>query len=536
VIKNILSSKIHSITGAAILVGAASLMSRIIGMLRDRVFAHYYGAGDVMDAYYAAFKIPDLVYSLLIIGALSAGFIPVFIEVMKKNKEESWEVVNGIINILGILLITLSAIAMWQTPALIQWLTPGFSGEKLALTITLTRVMFISPILLGLSSIFGSVLQSYKAFAIYSLTPIMYNMGIIVGAIFLVPLVGTIGLAYGVVLGAFLHLIIQLPAVIQYGYRYRPTLQLHNQAVRTIGKLMIPRMLGAAANQVNVIAITVIASTIGAGSLSIFSFADNLQAVPTGIIGISFAIAIFPTLSELYAEKNLTEMRDRISRIARQIIWLIIPLTIIILLLRAQIVRVVLGTGAFDWEDTILTAHCLAFFSISLFAQSLTPTLTRAFFALKNTWIPLMTTLVSAGINITVGLYASKHWGVPGLAFGYSVSATAQMALLWMLLRVKLGSLNEALVLKTLAKISVAATGMGMVIQALKYVIASIVDMQKFWGIFAQGLISGIVGLIVYGLICYLVRVEEMQIFVESFRKKWFKVKTPDPEIGSIEK
>lgn len=510
-------------------------MSRIIGMLRDRVFAHYYGAGNVMDSYYAAFKIPDLVYSLLIIGALSAGFIPVFIEVIKKNKEESWDVVNGIVNIIGVLLVILSGIAMWQTPAIIQWLTPGFSGEKLELTVSLTRVMFVSPILLGLSSIFGSVLQSYKAFAIYSLTPIMYNMGIIIGAIFLVPIFGTIGLAYGVVLGASLHLLIQLPAVVTYGYRYRPTFQLKNKSVRTIGRLMIPRMMGAAANQVNVIAITVIASTIGAGSLSIFSFADNLQAVPTGIIGISFAIAIFPTLSELYAEKNITEMRDRISRIARQIIWLIIPLTIIVLLLRAQIVRVILGTGAFDWEDTVLTAHCLAFFSISLFAQSLTPTLTRAFFALKNTWIPLCTTLVSAGINIGVGTYASRHWGVPGLAFGYSISATVQMALLWMLLRVKLGSLNEGMVVKTLAKISVAAAGMGIVIQALKYVIAEVVDMQTFWGIFAQGLISGIVGLIVYGLICYLVRVEEMHIFIESFRKKLFKIKTPDPEIGRVE-
>jgi len=535
VIKNILSSKIHSITGAAILVGVASLMSRIIGMLRDRVFAHYYGAGNVMDSYYAAFKIPDLVYSLLIIGALSAGFIPVFIEVMKKNKEESWDVVNGIVNIIGVLLVILSGIAMWQTPAIIQWLTPGFSGEKLELTVSLTRVMFVSPILLGLSSIFGSVLQSYKAFAIYSLTPIMYNMGIIIGAIFLVPIFGTIGLAYGVVLGASLHLLIQLPAVITYGYHYRPTFQLKNKSVRTIGRLMIPRMMGAAANQVNVIAITVIASTIGAGSLSIFSFADNLQAVPTGIIGISFAIAIFPTLSELYAEKNITEMRDRISRIARQIIWLIIPLTIIVLLLRAQIVRVVLGTGAFDWEDTVLTAHCLAFFSISLFAQSLTPTLTRAFFALKNTWIPLCTTLVSAGINIGVGTYASRHWGVPGLAFGYSISATAQMALLWMLLRIKLGTLNEGMVVKTLAKISVAAAGMGLVIQSLKYVIAELVDMQTFWGIFAQGLISGVIGLIVYGLICYLVRVEEMHIFIESFRKKWFRVKTPDPEIGRVD-
>ncbi len=533
-IKKIFSSKIHSITGAAILVGVTSLVSRIIGMLRDRLFAHYYGAGEVMDAYYAAFKIPDLVYNLLIIGALSAGFIPVFIEVMKRNKEESWRVVNSIINILGSILVVFSILAIWKAHTLIHWLVPGFSGEKFELTVQLSRVMFLSPLILGLSSIFGSVLQSYKAFAIYSLTPIMYNLGIITGTLILVPIFGTIGLAYGVVLGALLHLAIQLPSVCKYGYRYRPIFDFKNKGVRTIAKLMIPRMLGMATRQIDIITITVLASTVGTGALSVFSFADNLQTVPSAIIGISFAVALFPTLSELASEIQFVEMRNQIARTAKQILWLIIPLTVIFLLLRAQIVRIILGTGQFDWTDTNLTAQCIAFFSISIFAQSLTPILARSFYALKNTWTPFAISIVSTLINLVAGLYATPRYGIIGLVAGYSLSMVIQTSLLWVFLHKKIGSLNESTVIKLLAKISLAALGMGFVIQGFKYILGTLLNINTFIGIFTQGIVSGLIGLIIYGLLCYLLRVEEMHIFIESFKRKWFKVK-PDVEIGRIE-
>ncbi len=533
-IKKILSSKIHSITGAAILVGVTSLVSRMIGIIRDRLFAHYYGAGVVMDSYYAAFKIPDAVYNLLIIGALSAGFIPVFIEVMKKDKEESWRVVNGIINILGSTLIIFSILAIWKARTLIHLLVPGFSGEQFELTVQLSRVMFISPLILGLSSIFGSVLQSYKAFAIYSLTPIMYNMGIIIGTLILVPIFGTIGLAYGVVLGALLHLTIQLPSVCKYGYRYRPTFQFSNHAVRTIGKLMIPRMLGMATRQIDIITITVLSSTVGTGALSVFSFADNLQSVPSGIIGIAFAVALFPTLSELATSSQFTEMKNQIARTARQILWLIIPLSMAILLLRAQIVRIILGSGQFDWNDTFLTAQCLAFFSISIFAQSLTPMLARSFYALKNTWTPFAISIVSTLVNLGAGLYATPRYGIVGLVAGYSLSMVIQTSLLWVFLHKKIGSLNESTIVKMLGKISLAALAMGVVIQGFKYILGTILDIDTFIGIFTQGILSGILGVIIYGLICYLLRVEEMHIFIESFKRKWFKVK-PDIEIGKIE-
>jgi len=534
-IRKILNKQSYTITGAAIIIGAASFVSRIIGMVRDRLFAHHFGAGDVMDAYYAAFKIPDLVYNLLIVGALSAGFIPVFIELLTRDKKEAWRVTNAIINILGILLTIICGLLVIFTPQFLEFLVPGFSGEKFAMTVMLTRIMFLSPILLGISSVVSGVLQSFKAFLIYSLTPIMYNLGIIAGIIFFVPIFGIKGLAYGVILGAFLHLIVQVPFLIQYGFKYQALLLWKNKYVRKIGLIMIPRTLGMATRQINFLAITIIASTLASGSLAIFSFADNLQSVPAGIVGVSFGIAIFPTLARLAAKNDSKNISKQISETTKQILFLIIPLTIIFLLLRAQIVRVVLGTGEFDWKATILTANALAFFSISLFAQSLIPMLARTFYALQDTWTPFFVGIISAGINIAVAIYLSKTYGIIGLVGAYSLSMIIQMSLLWILLRHKLGTLHETKVITTLLKISIAAFFMALTTQLLKYPLANMVNMQKFWGILTQGFVASTAGLLVYGFICNQLKLREIKLFQESLKKRWLKLWNVQGEIGKAD-
>lgn len=531
-IQRILSRQSHTITGAAIIIGAASFVSRIIGMLRDRMLAHHFGAGDIMDAYYAAFKIPDLVYNLLIVGALSAGFIPIFVELLTKDKKEAWRVTNAVINLLGILLVIICGILIIFTPQFLHLLVPGFEDEKFDLTVRLTRIMFVSPVLLGISSVVSGVLQSFKAFLVYSLTPIMYNIGIILGITVFVPLFGTIGLAYGVILGALLHLLIQIPSFIHHGFRYEGLLLWKNKHVRKIGMLMIPRTLGMATRQINFLAITIIASTLASGSIAIFSFADNLQSVPSGIIGISFGIAIFPTLAKLAAKNNIKEIRNRISETTQQILFLIIPLTLIFLLLRAQIVRVVLGTGAFDWNATIMTANALAWFSISLFAQSLIPMLARSFYALQDTWTPFVIGLISAGLNIAGALYAAPIYGINGLVAAYSLSMIFQVALLWIFLHHRLGSLYEGKIIVTLLKISIAAFFMALMTQLLKYPLSAMVDMQTFWGVLIQGAVSGMIGLLVYGAICNELRLKEMKHFQESLKKRWLKLRHIQGEVG----
>ncbi|OGH71956.1 MAG: murein biosynthesis integral membrane protein MurJ [Candidatus Magasanikbacteria bacterium RIFCSPLOWO2_01_FULL_43_20b] len=530
-IKNF-SNQSQTIVGAAVVLGLMSLVSRLIGILRDRVFANQFGAGDILDAYYAAFRIPDFIYNLIIVGALSAGFIPVFLHLINKDRRKAWRVTNSVINILGILLLIICGLFFIFTPQLTRWLAPGFDAEKIKLTISLTRIMFLSPILLGLSGIASSVLQSFKNFFIYSLTPIMYNIGIIIGAMFFVPIWGINGLAYGVILGAFLHLILQLPTLWQHGFRYQPLILWRDKHVREIGKLMIPRTLGIAINQLNFLAITIIGSTLISGSIAIFNLANNLQYFPIGIIGVSFAIAAFPTLSQAVAENRRHDVITELSATIRQILFFIIPITIIFLLLRAQIVRVVLGSGQFNWNDTILTANTLAFFSFSLFAQCLIPLLARAFYALHDTWTPFLIGLATTVANITTAIYFKSSLGVSGLALAFSISTIIQLVLIWLFLRKKLGTLKENEIITSLYKISVAALIMAIVVQLFKAPLSGIVNMEKFWGIFTQGAIAGTVGLLVYCGILFLLKSQEILQFNASLKKRWLRLWSVEGEVN----
>ncbi len=534
-IRRLIGNQSKTITGAAIIIGAASFISRLMGVVRDRIFAHQFGAGELLDTYYAAFRVPDLVYNLLIIGALSAGFIPVFTKVYLKDKKQAWELTANIINILGLALVVICGVLFIFTPQIMKIIVPGFTDKQMEMTVLLTRIMFLSPLLLGLSSVVSGVLQSLKSFFVYSLTPIMYNFGIIFGALALVPFFGISGLAMGVVIGALLHLIIQLPTFFHYGFRYRPRLNLKDKRVKEIIRLMIPRTMGLAAHQINWIVITMLASTLAAGSIAVFNYANNLQHFPVGIIGISFALASFPTLSKLAAQGNIDVMRDQISNAVKQIIFFIIPISVLFILLRAQIVRIILGTGQFDWQDTILTMNTLAFFALSLFAQCITPLLARVFYALHDTWTPFLVGLGTAVVNIFLSLYLKEILGVIGLAFAFSIAMTVQMSLLWVLLRSKLKTLNELSLIQSAYKISVAAIIMALVVQLLKAPLASVVDMNRFWGILTQGFIAGTVGMLVYAGICYLLKLEEIKHLLGSMKKRWLKIKHVQGEIGKAD-
>jgi putative peptidoglycan lipid II flippase len=524
-IKKIFLSQSKTITGAAIILGTASFISRFIGVIRDRIFTHYFGAGEILDSYYAAFRIPDLVYNLVVIGAITAGFVPVFVELMTQNKEEAWRVANSVLNILGSALFAVCSILFIFTPQLIRIIVPGFTEAQLHTTIILTRIMFLSPILLGISGIVSGILQSFRSFFVFAITPITYNLGIIFGAVVLVPILGTLGLAYGVVIGACAHLLVQLPALYKNGFHYQRLFLWKNPYVRKIGAMLIPRTLSLATSQINVMAMTFMASLIGPGSVTIFNLADNLQYFPIGIIGISFGAAALPAFSQAVAENDITRLVERFALTIRQILFLIIPTTILFLLLRAQIVRVVLGSGQFDWIATIRTADTLAFFALSMFAGALLPTISRCFFALKDTLTPFIVGLVATIINIILSWQFKNFFGVPGLAFGFSIATILQLSLMWILLHKKIGQIGETGMLHSLYKISIAALIMGITIQYLKTPVSTIVDMTKFWGIFLQGFISGLMGMLSYCIICYLLKVTEFIILIDSIKQKYVKLK-----------
>ena len=315
--KDIFKRQINSITVAAALVALSSLASRLLGVVRDRILAGEFGAGTTLDIYYAAFRIPDLVYNLIVLGALSAGFIPIFTSLIKdykcvkakdcngqENNNEAWSLANNILNILLFGLVVLSLIGIIFAPALTRLIAPGFSADEQALTAALTRVMFMSPLFLGISGIIGGILQSFKRFLVYSLAPVLYNIGIIIGAIYFVPIWGIYGLAWGVILGAFLHMAIQLPTVYQLGFRYSLRINWRDADTWKMGRMMVPRTLSLAVSQINLVVITVLASNLSAGSLTVFNLANNLQSFPIGIFGVSFAIAAFPSLAEAAFNKE----------------------------------------------------------------------------------------------------------------------------------------------------------------------------------------------------------------------------------------
>lgn len=531
----ILNGQSRTITSAAIVLALASLASRFLGLLRDRLLAGHFGAGDTLDVYYAAFRIPDTVYNLLVLGALSAGFIPVFVGLWREHadsKKEVWDFVNNVLNILGAGLIFVAVVFFIGAPFFIKLITPGFSGDKMNLTVALTRIMFLSPILLGASSIWGGILQSLKKFLIFSLTPIFYNLGIIGGVLFLVPRFGIYGLAYGVVLGALLHMAIQLPSILALGYRYQPIFNWADSATRRMVKLTVPRILTLAVSQLNFLAITILASTLAAGSIAIFDLSYNIYSFPLGILAGSLAMAAFPSLASDAKAQNREGFAKTFSSTFRQMLFLIIPASALFIVLRAQIVRVILGTGRFSWQNTISAIDTLEFLIVGLFAEALNLLLVRGFFALEDTKTPFWLGFLSSFVRVGGAWFFSSSLGVAGLALGYAIGGVVNMILLWLFLTMKAGDLKFGEIFISGIKILLAAIAAGFGAYWMLRLADKFVDTHTLLGLLAQGICAGVAGLIIYFLAGLLLRLHEMRIFRQAIKSRLpFKTVAPDKEI-----
>lgn len=519
-----------SITGAAFIIALLSIASRILGVVRDRILAGHFGAGQELDLYYAAFRLPDLIFNLLVLGALSAGFIPIFSKLLSEDQRATaWRLANNIFNIVTLLLIIVCGSGIIFAPWLVVYLTPGFPTTVTPTLVSLTRIMFLSPLLLGISSIVGGVLQSKRKFFIFSVSPIFYNLGIIAGAIVLTPYFGLKGLAWGVVIGSLFHLLIQLPTLWQVGFRYQLIADWRDRNTRAVFRMMSARTLSLAVTQINLIIITMIASTLPIGALSVFNLANNLQFVPISLFGISFALAVFPLLS---ATTDIEKLKKLFSRTFRQILFFIIPSTVIILALRAQIVRLILGSGKFSWSATLLTIDTLGFFAVSLFAQATLPLLNRVFFAQQDSRTPLYIGLVAEVVNISLALWLAPRFGVPGLALGFSISTVINFLLLLIVLRRRYGSLDERQIIISILKYVVAGIFAAVAIQAMKLLIWPYTDMSRFWGVLLQAGAAGLFGAIVYLSVCSLLRSEEFiefwQTFKQRFSRQKFEFKSED--------
>lgn len=508
----------HTIIGGATILGVASVVSKILGLYRERLLASTFGAGETLDAYYAAFKVPDFFFNVFILGALSSAFIPIFVGLWQKNRTHAWNFSRSVMTILIFALIVVAALIYAFPDAIVGLIAPGFSGETLELTIQLTQIMVIAMVLFGVSNVLAGILNSFKRYVAYSLAPVLYNVGIIVGILWFVDLYGPIGLGYGVVLGAGMHLLVQIPAVAMAGFRFKPLFDTSTPGFYKMLALMGPRTLGLAAAQVNLWVITRIASQLEQGSVAVFNLANNLQYFPISVFGVSLAIASFPVFAEKYSRNKTKEFIEHFSRTFRHVLFLIIPVSMGILLLRAQFVRLFYGAGEFDWSDTVMTANTLGVLAIALFAQSVLPLLVRSFYAQQDTKTPVKISIVAVVLNVVLSYWLAPHYGVIGLGIAFSVAAIVNMLWLLAALRVKLGYLDDNRIMWSTIKIVLASVGMAAVVQLAKYQIAPLVDMQTGLGIMIQTVGAVLAGGVSYFLLTMIFRSPE----VDSLRRNLF--------------
>jgi putative peptidoglycan lipid II flippase len=429
-----------------LLLALSALLSRFLGVVRDHLLAKAFGATAGtgiynLDTYYAAFRIPDLLYNLLIFGAVSAAFIPIFTQYKKEGRfDDAWAFASSMLHLMLIGILIISGIAYIFAPYLVHVVASGFDEEALFLTVRLMRIMLLSPIIFAFSSILISIQDSFKTFFWRSLAPLFYNAGIIFGIIYFGQQFGVVGVTWGVIIGAVLQLIVQLPALFQVGYKHCWMLGFRRPDVREAFRLLIPRILGLSLTQLTLLVNTLIASFLMTGSITIFYLSDNLQALPLGIIAISFAITSFATLSELATELTTDAFAMEIKRVMQQVLFLIIPATLGMLILRSEIIDVILVSGKFSASDANITQMVLGFLLISLFAQSLIPLLSRGFYAYHNTKTPVLTALVGAIISIggSVLLALYMDFGIIGIAIAFSFGMIANFTLLYLSMQKKL--------------------------------------------------------------------------------------------------
>ena len=454
------------VTASLILTGAA-LASRILGWIRLLVIGSQFGASSELDAYFAAFRIPDAIFQLVVAGALSAALIPVFSSYRARADEtEAWKLASSVINLVLIALIVISAFMAIFAPVFVPIVAPGFDEPTTELTVQLTQIMLVSPVLIGMGAVVSGILNSYQQFTIPSLAPLAYNLVIIGAAIFLAPIMGIEGLAVGVVIGSAAHLAIQLPSLSRVGRRFELRIDIDHPGVRKVARLMGPRMLGLAAGQLNFLVSTILASGLAAGSLTAYNYAFQLSQLPVGIIGVSVATALFPTMSQDAALGRIGEIRRQVAGAIKVLIFVAAPLMAVMIVLREPLTSVFYQYGLFSQEATARTASALAWFAVGLIGHIVVHVLARAFYAMQDTRTPVTWAIVAVAINVPLMVLLVGPMGIEGLALALSISSVIEViGLLWSL-RGRLDGIDGGAILGSLLRAGLAALAAGIVMGA----------------------------------------------------------------------
>lgn len=517
----LLYSRQSSILSGAAIIMATVLVSKILGLIRDRLMAATFSP-DTVALFFAAFRIPDLLFQILVFGAVSVAFIPVFTEYMqKKGRSEGFKLAQSVLNSTLLILITIIIVAYFFIEPLTSFIVPGFTKDQQLQTANLTRVILIGQIILAVGLFFVGILQSFQRFIIPALAGVFYNFGIILGIIILAKPLGILGAAFGVIIGAILHVLLQLPLILSVGFRFNIR-RLFHKGVLEIGRLMSVRTLGLAAEQINETVGIILASIISTASVTYLTFAQHLQLVPISLFGATIAQAALPVLSSERARGKMEEFKTTLLTTLHQILFLSLPATAILIVLRIPAVRLTFGASQFDWPSTVLTGKTLAFLSIGLAAQAAALLLVRSFYALKDTKTPVLVSFATVILNIILSFYfvvnLRLHVGYLGLAF--SMANIFSAASLFLTLHFKIGGFDLKKVFAPLIKMIMATAIMGVALYVpIKLLDQVIFDTTRTVNLLVLTGISSVFALSVYVALVWYMKVSELRTYVDLIKR-----------------
>lgn len=553
--KNLLYSKQANILSAAAIVMLAVLASRALGLVRNRTFVHFFPP-ETLDSFLAAFQLPDLILEVLIIGAMSSAFVPVFSSYLSRDKEkEAWFLAGITLNIILLFFLIFSAVIFIFAHPIYSAVARGFSPEQVNETVLFARILLLAQMFFAASYLLTAVLESNQRFLAPAVAPLFYNLGIILSTIILAPKVGLLAPVLGAVFGAFLHFMVQVPLALELGFRPVFILNFRDPGVRKIARLAAPRVIELSFFQFKKLADLFMAS-LAAGGLTYFRFAESLFALPVGLFGLSIAKASLPQLSRQASSENLTEFKQTFSASLREILFLVLPASVFLAVLRVPAVRLAFGGTHFDWQDTVQTGYALSAFLVGALAYALSLLVSRAFYALQDTATPVRISILAIFINISLGLFFVLGLGLPiwGLSLSYAIAGIIQFLILFWLLRKRVGGFLGYGLGASFAKVgfSSGVAGITMFI-LLKILDRSVWDKKlSFLGQIGIGLpttfdrfvldtrytlnlifltiVVALVGLAIYLFLAYLLKVEELGVLAKSARRVWRRL----PGLGKL--
>jgi len=517
-----MTSEKTKFTKAAGIIGIATLASRILGFVRDMVIAWFFGAGFLSDAFFVAFRIPNLLRRLFAEGSLSIAFVPVFTDYLTHaGRAEAFKMARSTLRMLSILLVVLTLAGILGAPWIVRVVAPGFSGAKFALTVTLTRIVFPYIFFICLVALSMGILNTLGHFAAPALAPVFLNVAIIGAVLFIAPYMETpvAGLAIGVLIGGLLQLLLQVPFLIRRGFRFWQKAPIYHPGLKRIGKLMGPAVFGAAVYQINILIGTLLASLLPEGSVSYLYYADRLVQFPLGIFAISMSVAVLPSLSRQAAAENFEGLADTFGYAVRLIFFITLPAMVGLIVLREPIVALLFQRGEFSAESTRLTAYALIFYSLGLWAFSAVRIVVSTFYSMQDTITPVKMASISIIANILLSLLLMGPLSHGGLALATSLASMINFLLLVWALRTRLGELDGQKIIVSIGKSVVCALLMGIILGGLTGLFPLPAGAPLFR--LLAGVIGGvIIGMAVYALAAFALRCPELKDIVRMVRKE----------------